>query len=206
MGLSNERLERLAAGALLHDCGKMAIDPAIINKPGKLTPEERAKIERHPQYGYDMLYNRAEVHPEARACVLCHHENQDGSGYPKGLAGKDIPELARIVHVADVYDALVKKRSYKPGFSQSEAVEYLMGGCGTLFDLDVVASFLKYIAVYPAGCDVRLSDGRVGRVVENHAGFVDRPTVACGKEELDLAHDRNLLSVTVVGEVTGDAA
>ena len=207
MGLSNEKLERLAAGALLHDCGKRAIDPAIINKKGKLNDEERKKIERHPQYGYDMLYNRREIHPESRSCVLCHHENEDGSGYPKGLKGDKIPLLARIVHVADVYDALVQKRSYKPGFSQSEAVEYLMGGCGTLFDIDVVTAFLKYIAIYPVGSDVELSSGREARVVENHAGYLDRPTVVLKntKDKLDLAHDRSLLSTTIIKEVEAES-
>ena len=204
LGLSNEELCRLAAGALLHDCGKRAVDKRILNKPGKLTPEERAIMERHTQYGYDMLYNRSEIRAESRACALCHHENADGSGYPKGLAGGEIPPLAMIVHVADVYDALVKKRSYKPGFCQSEAVEYLMGGCGTLFDLECVRSFLKYIAVYPVGCDVELSDGRRGRVVANTPGHAARPTVVCGGKVLDLASDRSLLSVTVAREVTED--
>ena len=203
MGLSNEKLEKLAAGSLLHDCGKRAIESSIINKEGPLTPEERKKIQRHPQYGYDMLYNRSEVAPESRSCVLCHHENADGTGYPKGLVGDAIPLLARIVHVADVYDALVQKRSYKPGFSQSEAVEYLMGGCGTLFDHDVVTAFLKYIAVYPVGCDVELSTGDEARVVENHPGYVDRPTVVVKntKEKLDMAHDHSLLSLTILQEI-----
>ena len=201
MGLSNDRLVRLASGAMLHDCGKQAIPHSILNKPGALSEEERKIIERHPQYGYDMLYNREEIHPESRAITLCHHENWDGSGYPKGLCEHEIPLLARIVHVADVYDALLRKRAYKDKISQTESIEYLMGGCGTLFDYDVVTTFLDYIVVYPVGCEVRLSDGRIGRVVANTPRHIERPSVYVDGQVLDLANDMDLLSLLVVGEV-----
>ena len=204
MGLTNDQLEHLATASLLHDIGKTQVPIQIINKPDKLTSEERFLVERHPQYGYDMLYNKPEIHSEARAAVLCHHENQDGSGYGRKLSGNQIPILARIIHVADVYDALVKKRAYKDKLSQTECIEYLMGGCGTLFDFDCVSTFLKYIAVYPVGCRVKLSDGRIARVIKNTKGLLERPVVMYEDKILDLANDKTLLNLTIIDEVDED--
>ncbi len=201
MGLSNERLVRLTTGALLHDCGKKMVPLEILNKPGKLTDEEMAIVRMHPNYGFDMLYDRQEIHAESRSVVLCHHENWDGTGYPKGLEAEDIPLLARIVHVADVYDALAAKRAYKEKFSQTECIEYLMGGVDTLFDYDVVCTFLKYLCVYPVGCEVRLSDGRTARVIENIPGYLNRPKVVSGDDIMDLANDIEYLHITILGEV-----
>ena len=201
MGLSNERLVRLTCGALLHDCGKAVVPKEILNKPAKLTDEEMYIMRRHTQYGFDLLYNRNEIHPESRAVALCHHENWDGTGYPRQLEGENIPLLSRIVHVADVYDALAKKRAYKERYSQSECIEYLMGGCDSLFDYNIVKVFLKYICVYPVGCDVRLSDGRVARVIENTPGYIERPKVVVGNDILDLANDLECMKITILGEV-----
>ena len=113
LGMQQKELHDLATAAMLHDIGKTMIDTSILDKPGKLTDEERAIINKHPQIGYDMLYGNPGISAATRAGVLLHHENEDGSGYPKGLSGNEIPLIAKIIHVADVYDALCSKRAYK---------------------------------------------------------------------------------------------
>lgn len=202
IGVPKEQLLELSTAAMLHDIGKIAIPHNILNKDGKLTDEERKIIERHPQYGYDILYNNYHITPRIRAAVRCHHENIDGTGYPLKLKGKSIPLFARIIHMADVYDALCKKRAYKDKFLHSESIEYLLGGSGTMFDIDLVREFLKVIVAYPVGCDIELSNGSVAHVVKNYVDFPLRPKVVVGGNVLDLAHDKSTYNLTVVHEVS----
>lgn len=197
LGMNQKDLNDLATAAMLHDIGKNAIDVSILDKPGQLTDEERLLINKHPQFGYNMLYNNPEISAAARAGVLLHHENEDGSGYPKGLTGDSIPLIAKIIHVADVYDALCSKRAYKEDYNASESIEFLMSHCGTMFDLHVVEVFLKYLVLYPVGCDVELSDGRIARVIKNRAESVQRPIVMVDNETIDLL---DVLNITILKE------
>lgn len=188
MGLNNKELNELAVGSLFHDIGKTAISKDILDKPGRLTPEERAIINTHPELGYNMLYDNTLINASSRAGVLCHHENEDGSGYPNNLKGPKIPLVAKIIHVADVYDALCSKRAYKEKYDAKESIEYLMGNCGIMFNLDVVETFIKYVVVYPVGTTVKLSTGEEARVVKNRAENVLRPVVVTlkDKKKIDL--------------------
>lgn len=176
-GYEVKELMDLCLSAILHDLGKILIDERILNKPGKLNAMELEVVRHHTQLSYDMLYDRWNIPASVKAGVICHHENEDGSGYPKGLAGNKIHPFAKIIHVADVYDALSSKRPYKEAFSYSEAFEYLMGGCGTLFNKEVVQIFAKYVAIYPKGTMVELSDGRQALVMENNENDRLRPKV-----------------------------
>ena len=198
LGMQQKELHDLATAAMLHDIGKTMIDTSILDKPGKLTDEERAIINKHPQIGYDMLYGNPGISAATRAGVLLHHENEDGSGYPKGLSGNEIPLIAKIIHVADVYDALCSKRAYKDDYQASESIEFLMSHCGTMFDLHVVETFLKYLVLYPVGCDVELSDGRIARVIKNRAESVQRPIVMTNHETIDML---KVLNITIIREI-----
>ncbi len=198
LGMQQKELQDLATAAMLHDIGKTMIDTSILDKPGKLTDEERAIINKHPQIGYDMLYGNPGISAATRAGVLLHHENEDGSGYPKGLSGNEIPLIAKIIHVADVYDALCSKRAYKDDYQASESIEFLMSHCGTMFDLHVVETFLKYLVLYPVGCDVELSDGRIARVIKNRAESVQRPIVITNHETIDML---KVLNITIIREI-----
>lgn len=140
MGLPTERLQTLEWAGLLHDVGKIGTPEAILNKPGRLTPDEFAEIQRHPQRSYDMLKHAAALAPILPA-VLHHHENHDGSGYPHGLAGAAIPLDARIIHVVDIFDALTSDRAYRAGYSFSRALEILADGAGRATDPEVTAVF-----------------------------------------------------------------
>lgn len=199
MGLNTYQLNNLAAAAILHDIGKRAISKKILDKPGKLTDEERKTINTHSKIGYNMLKDNDNIKSTTRIAVLSHHENEDGTGYPRGLKGNKIHLFAKIIHVADVYDALCSKRSYKEDYKPSEAIEYLMGNCGTMFDQTVVETFLKYIVVYPVGTDVLLSNGKTAHVIKNRNKFILRPVVILeDKTIIDLAYDEKYFSLTIV--------
>ena len=141
MGVSDEELVHITRGALLHDIGKMAISDNILLKPGKLTDDERAVMQKHPQYAYDML-KRIEFLFPAIHIPYCHHEKWDGTGYPRGLKGEEIPFPARIFPVIDVYDALVSNRPYRQGMPIEEVREMIRKDSGTHFDPQVVEAFM----------------------------------------------------------------
>lgn len=140
MGLNRSDLQMLEWTGLLHDVGKIGIAERILNKPGKLTPEEFADIERHPRLGYEVLRPLSGLKPVLDA-VLYHHENYDGSGYPDGLKGDQIPLFARILRVVDIFDALTSTRSYRSGRTVEEALEILSSGAGETTDPDVTSVF-----------------------------------------------------------------
>lgn len=145
LGLPPDQLRVIARGAYLHDIGKIGIPDTILNKPGALTAEERAVIETHPQLGYEMAES-APTLSEALGVILHHHERYDGTGYPRGLRGEQIPLTARVVAVADVWDALTTDRSYRPGWEPSEALAHIDAGRGTHFDGTVVDALITISA------------------------------------------------------------
>ena len=176
-GLRDDELRKLSQAALLHDIGKTCVPIEIINKPGRLTEEEYAEVKNHPRYGYNMLRDNYEVSSVARNAILSHHENEDGSGYPRGLTSEKIHLFAKIIHVADVYDALTTKRVYKEAMNPADALEYLMGNAERMFDKDLVATFMEYVAPYPLGVQVELSTGQKAIVVKNNRSMLSRPVV-----------------------------
>jgi len=135
-------LPQIARAAFLHDIGKMAIPDLILRKPGPLTPEERNIMRTHCEIGYNMV-KRIPFLREAAEIVLSHQEYFDGSGYPNGLHGEDIPIVARIVAVADVFDALVSERPYKHAWTLDEGFEYLQAQKGKHFDPRCVEAFMS---------------------------------------------------------------
>lgn len=148
--LSDERIEHLWKSAPLHDIGKVGVPDSILMKPGKLTSEEYAQMQRHTTYGRDALASAAsKLGPNsflkiAQEMAYTHHEKWDGSGYPQGLKGDDIPVSGRLMAVADVYDALITKRVYKPAFSQQETSEIIRSEIGKAFDPDIASAFLAH--------------------------------------------------------------
>ena len=142
MGLKEDEIIHITRGALLHDIGKMAIPDGILLKPDKLSEDERALIEKHPRYAYEMLNPIKFLHP-ALDIPYCHHEKWDGSGYPRKLKGEDIPFAARIFAVVDVWDALVSDRPYRKGIQPSEVKKSIRELSGSHFDPRVVDAFLS---------------------------------------------------------------
>jgi HD-GYP domain-containing protein (c-di-GMP phosphodiesterase class II) len=141
LGWEQERLGRLELGGTLHDVGKLGVSRDILRKPAPLTPDELGEIRLHPEVGVRLLAGLDEA-ATALACVLFHHERWDGRGYPSGRAGEAIPEEARLLAVADAFDAMTSRRPYRSSVSSDEALRELERCAGTQFDPDMVAAFV----------------------------------------------------------------
>jgi HD-GYP domain-containing protein (c-di-GMP phosphodiesterase class II) len=148
IGLREAEIQHLEWAGLLHDVGKIGIPEGVLNKPGRLSPEEYAVIKGHPARSFEVLRPVAQLGTLLDA-VLYHHENPDGTGYPKGLKGDEIPLVARIIHVVDVFDALTSTRSYREAFSVSKAIEILRQDAGKKLDAVIVKEFLDAWALLP---------------------------------------------------------
>jgi HD-GYP domain-containing protein (c-di-GMP phosphodiesterase class II) len=144
MGMDGEDLVNIRRGSLLHDNGKVGVPDAILRKPGRLTEDEWLEMRKHPQYAVDMLWPVEYLRP-ALAIPASHHEKWDGSGYPKGLKGEEIPFPARLFAIVDVWDALRSDRVYRPAMSEQEALKIIRDGRGTHFDPHVVDVFLEHL-------------------------------------------------------------
>ncbi len=145
LGLEDSCLRDVEAAAILHDIGKIGVPDAILNKPGQLTPEERAIINKHPEYGW-AIQRLIPGLEQVSLFTLHHHENFDGTGYPGKLRGTEIPIGSRIVSVIDAFDAMLSNRPYREGLPVEEAGRRLIKDSGTQFDPDVVQPFVKIAA------------------------------------------------------------
>ncbi len=153
MGVDGEELINIRRGAILHDIGKMSIPDRILQKKGELTYEEWQIMRKHPEYAYNWLSGVSFLQP-ALDIPYCHHEKWDGSGYPRGIAGKDIPLAARIFAVVDVYDALRSNRPYRSAWDEDRVLAYIEEQSGKHFDPDVVAAFLAQHSSNPTVMDL----------------------------------------------------
>ena len=144
------RRRNIITGAILHDLGKLEVDPLILNKPGKLSKEEFEIIKQHPAFGYESATN-LRLADGIKDIILHHHENYDGSGYPDGLSGKEISIGAMAVHIADVYEARCSKRIYKEANARQEIKEDMKSLVGTMFAPDVFEHFRNNVPTYFKG-------------------------------------------------------
>jgi putative two-component system response regulator len=144
MGMSEKEIVHMRHGALLHDMGKIGIPDSILHKPDDLTEQEWDIMRQHPRFAFEML-NSIEYLRDALEIPYFHHEKWDGTGYPQGLKGEQIPIAARIFAVADVWDALTSDRPYRPAWSREEALNYIQEQSGKHFDPQVVELFFKVI-------------------------------------------------------------
>jgi HD-GYP domain-containing protein (c-di-GMP phosphodiesterase class II) len=145
--MDDERAEMLRFAGILHDVGKLGVPTRLLRKDGPLTPEERRVIELHPEYGHEMVRGIGFL-GEARAAVLHHHERLDGSGYPYGLIGSQIPESARVVAVADAFDAMTSTRSYSRARPVTAALKELQRCAGAQFDPRMVEALVRSLGRY----------------------------------------------------------
>ncbi|VAW98922.1 Metal-dependent phosphohydrolase [hydrothermal vent metagenome] len=177
LGLDKQQLNQVGLGGLLHDLGKMQIPAEILNKPGKLTPEEFEIIKQHPELGFKLLKDEKELSIEVLDAVLHHHERKKAHGYPDQLTEEKIPLLTQIISIVDVYDAVTSNRCYHNGISPYEALNKIYKWAEKDFNKELVESLIKCLGIYPIGSVVELSNGMVGVVISASKSARLRPMI-----------------------------
>ncbi len=185
--LEQQDLNILTCCGLLHDIGKLAIPDEILNKPGKLTDEEFATIKSHPKFGYQMLANQ-DIDTRIKLSVLLHHERYDGSGYPSGLQGEQVPDFAMIVAIADVYDAMTATRSYREPLCAFQVIENFERDGYQKYHTKYIHTFLHQIASTYQSNRIMLNDGRGAKIVMLNQNRLSKPIIQFDSGEcLDLS-------------------
>ncbi len=156
---NDEIVKQIFLGAIYHDIGIALLPNSLVNKSGPLTLEEKLMILKHPATGYDYIRSMTFISAYIKQIVLQHHEAIDATGYPNRSPKEDIAQIAQIVGIADVFDAMTSDRPYNRAIHPCEVIEYLMG-TGSKYDINVFNAFLKRIAPYPRGAIVELSNGQ----------------------------------------------
>ncbi|TGD72955.1 HD-GYP domain-containing protein [Mangrovimicrobium sediminis] len=177
IGLPIPDIKTLAQGSLLCDVGKLNISSRILNKNTPLSTEEVAIVRSHVDQGLELLSHSRGVSPEVLSIVAYHHERHNGSGYPNGTAGAEIPPMARIAGIVDCYDAMISDRAYARGVSPADAISKLYTMRDVDFQGELIEEFIQAVGIYPVGSFVALTDGRVGIVVTEHRRRRLRPRV-----------------------------
>jgi len=199
MCMTKQELTILTTAAMLHDIGKKFLSTELLNTPKLLDEKEKQELLDHPRLGCDFL--KQHFHFPSMVClsVLEHHEWYNGEGYPLHKKGDDISIYARIIKLADVFDAMCSKRPYHEPVQPADVVEYIMGRMGSEFDPNVVTVFLNRIVAYPVGCEVELSNGQHAIVVENFSDFILRPRIKIVETEkiVNLMEDEDARNITI---------
>ena len=195
--LSKEDTKNLTLAGLLHDIGKMLIAREIINKPGKLDTHEYEIMKTHTIKGFQVLKDQS-VDISIKYAALMHHERQDGSGYPNGFAANQIHEFAKIIAIADVYDAMTSSRTYRKAFCPFDVVESFELDGFTKYDLKYLMVFLERIVESYLHNLVRLSDGSEGEVVMINKLSLAKPMVRVGNTFVDLSKEHDLIIEEII--------
>ncbi len=202
LNYNRTKLTELAVGALLHDIGKIRIDPNILDKPDDLNQEEFAVVKYHTTYGFEILRNHPDIPLLSAHIAFQHHERWDGQGYPRGLAKQSIHEYARVVAVADAYDALLADRPYRPAYTIKQGLAVIKRMSGIYLDPNLVTALIANIAVYPVGSLVKTNTGYIGLVKAVNKAFPTRPLISIimdnhGKQ-LKQYHEVDLSQLTTI--------
>ena len=208
MRLASHRLLQLATGALLHDIGMLKVEREILEKQGRLSSDELNRMRAHPVMGYQIISKDMKYPEEIALVALQHHEHWDGRGYPRSLKGEDITLFARIVAVADAYEAMVSERPYRNSIIGYNAMKTVLSDNGKHFDPQVLKAFLESMGIFPIGSVVQLNNSSIGRVSENHTDAPLRPKIELlidelgnqieGSEIVDLLNKKSLFIVKAI--------
>jgi len=198
LNLPEYKIHEAIQAGLLHDIGKVKIPDEILNKKGKLTVEEYEVMKKHSIYGYDLIKNISEFSEGIKNAILMHHERLDGSGYPYGICGDSIGLSARIIAVADVYDAMTRDRVYKKKATPFEVFQMFLTTGIVIFDTSVLKTFLNNLPSYFIGTTVELNNGEVGEIVYIPPRDIVSPVVRVAKRYYDLSNINDLKVLSIV--------
>lgn len=183
---------KIAASALVHDIGKIWISKEILNGTQKMTPDEFELMKQHVRYGYDIALKSKIEDPIILSGILSHHEKWNGGGYTNKIGDEKIPISARIISIADVYDALTSARTYKKSWSAYKSSSYIVQQSKLMFDPKVVMCFLRVIGLFPVGTQVKLSSGELGIVKKVYRNSPATPIVSVIRDEKEKEIDLSL--------------
>lgn len=189
LGYYGAELRRLTEAALLHDIGIFAVSQNVLTKTGRLTPDERALVEQHPRLGYEVVRRLGADYAWLAEIVLQAHERGNGQGYPNRLKGREINELAQIIGLVDIFDALVSPRPYRRRMLPHEAIRELLNTERTAFPREIMKALVEQLSLYPLGTKVRLSSGEEGIVVRITPRYPSRPIIRVTGEQDDPVSD-----------------
>lgn len=202
LGFKGNEMKDIILAGLLHDIGKAFIPREVLNKPGRLTPEEMMLIRKHPLYGHRLLAKNREIPESVKLAALQHHEREDGSGYPAALQNEKIHSYAKIVALADVYDAMSSERVYRAKMPPFAVVDTILDEMQEKLNTRICITFLANISRFFVGSSVLLSNGNKATIVELNDVLRMRPVVQLENGEvLDLADDRKIEIVSVLDEI-----
>ena len=177
LGLGQADLKSLATGAMLIDVGKTKIPTALLQKKGPLEAHEYEEIKRHVEYGLQILDHSGSVDPNVKTIVRTHHERHDGSGYPAGLVGNEIPVFGRITGIIDTFDAMTAVRPHAAAMSTYDVMRHLLENADILFQAEIIERFIQVVGMFPTGTLVELSTGEVAIVMQQNPVRRLRPKV-----------------------------
>jgi HD-GYP domain-containing protein (c-di-GMP phosphodiesterase class II) len=167
MFLSYNRMKVLGMAALLHDIGMQKVPREIIYKTEALNDSEKKILMKHPRYSFEILQQTNSISLEIASIVLQHHERYDGKGYPIGLKNEKIHEMAKIISICDIFDALTNDRPYRQKFEKSESIEYLLSAGEDNYSPEILNGLINSISLYPFGQWVKLSTEEIGIIVSH---------------------------------------
>lgn len=198
LNMTDKQIRDIIQAGLLHDIGKLNIPKDILNKKQKLTEEEYMIMKQHSSIGFEMIKSFKEIEDSIKEAVLMHHERMDGSGYPTGATGKYIGEYAKIIAIADVYDAMISERPYKKRSTPFDAFQMFSTTGTSAFDLSMVKIFLLNISSHLVGAHVRLDNGDVGEIVYCPPHEIGKPIIRVMSSYIDISKDCNPQIISVL--------
>lgn len=204
LGMPRGQIQNLALGALMFDMGKMKLPEELLSKPGRLTDEEFALMKKHVEFSVEIMRETKGVSEHAIDMAATHHERFDGSGYPNGASGGEIPLLGRVAGIVDFFDAITSDRPYAPARSPHEAIRNLYELRNTAFQDELIEQFIQTLGAYPVGTLVELSNGEAGIVIGQNRVRRLRPKVMVvldsNKKPLEIAPTRDLIVETTADD------
>lgn len=186
ISLPQDQIEELFLAGVLHDVGKYKLNRELVHKIEPLTDEENKQMKLHTIYSYKIIEDNADISENVKQAVLCHHECIDGTGYPMGLKGERINLFTRVLTIANTYDALLSRRTYDKTYTAFKAMRIMLNDKINVLDTEILLKFLRTMANYYIGIQVKLSTGKVGEVVFVHPHCIYNPIVRVDEEYIDL--------------------